>query len=81
MLPLETLERYAAAFRLFYEGNEPSELPKLTPRENLKGLAKRHGEKAPEARFLLKLKSLANISERNRKTLLLMARRLAASKE
>jgi transcriptional regulator with XRE-family HTH domain len=84
---LETLERYAAAFgvplyRLFYEGDEPPPLPKLTPPENLKELAKEEGEKGSEARFLLKLKRvLAKIDERDRKVFLAMAQKLAASEK
>jgi transcriptional regulator with XRE-family HTH domain len=82
---LETLEKYAAAFdvplyRIFYEGDEPPPLPKLTPRENLEELAKQQGEKGSEAKFLLKLKKLlAKIDERDREVFLAMVRKLAAS--
>ena len=84
---LETLERYASAFqvplyRLFYEGKEPPELPKLTPRESLEDLAKMQGEKGEEARFLLKLKkTLAKISEQDRKVFLAMVQKLAANEK
>ena len=84
---LETLEKYAAAFdvplyRLFYEGAEPPELPKLTPRENLEELAKGTGEKATEAKFLLKLKkTLSKIGEADRKVFLAMVQKLAASEK
>ena len=81
---LETLEKYAAAFevplyRLFYEGDEPPELPKLTPRENLEELAKGTREKATEAKFLLKLKKkLAQIGEHDRKVLMAIVQKMAA---
>jgi len=84
---LETLEKYAAAFdvplyRLFYEGAEPPELPKLTPRENLEELAREQGQKGEEARFLLKLKKkLAKIAEPDRKVFLAMVQKMAASEK
>ena len=84
---LETLEKYAAAFdvplyRLFYEGDEPPALPKLTPRENLEEMAKGQGEKATEAKFLLKLKrTLGKIGEADRKVFLAMVQKLAASEK
>jgi len=84
---LETLEKYAAAFdvplyRLFYEGAEPPELPKLTPRENLEELAREQGKKGDEARFLLKLKKkLAKIGEHDRKVLLAIVQKMAASEK
>jgi len=84
---LETLEKYAAAFdvplyRLFYEGAEPPELPKLTPRENLEELAREQGAKGEEARFLLKLKKkLAKIGETDRKVFLAMVQKMAASEK
>jgi len=83
---LETLEKYAAAFsvplyRLFYEGDEPPPLPKLTPRETLEELAEEPGEKGAEAKFLLKLKKLlSKVKERDRVVFLAMARKLAAAK-
>jgi transcriptional regulator with XRE-family HTH domain len=83
---LDTLERYAAAFGvplygLFYEGDEPPPLAKLTPRENLEELAKEPGKKGSEAKFLLKLKKLlAKIDHRDRKVFLAMAQKLAAAK-
>ena len=81
---IETLEKYASAFdvplyRLFYEGAEPPELPKLTPRENLEDLAREQGQKGEEARFLLKLKKkLAKIGEPDRKVLLALVQKMAA---
>jgi hypothetical protein len=81
---LNTLEKYAAAFgvplhHLFYEGDEPPPLPKLTPRKTLKELAKEPGKKGAEARFLLKLeKLLSKVKERDRAVFLAMAQQLAA---
>src|SRR5580700_8482567 len=58
---LETLERFAAAldvplYRLFYEGEDPTTTPHLTPRRSLEELADDEGPSGSEARFLLKLK-------------------------
>ena len=58
---LETLEKYAAAFRvplcqLFYEGAEPPPLPKPAPRKTLEEVAKGPGKKGAEEKFLLKLR-------------------------
>ena len=84
---LETLEKYAAAFdvplyQLFYEGEGPPKLPKLTPRETLEELAREQGAKGEEARFLLKLKKkLAKIGEPDRKVFLAMVQKLAASEK
>jgi transcriptional regulator with XRE-family HTH domain len=84
---LETLEKYAAAYqmplyRLFYEGKEPPQLPKVIPRENLEELAKVEGKRGEEARFLLKLKrTLAKISQPDRKVFLAMVHELAAGKK
>lgn len=84
---LETLEKYAVAFevplyRLFYEGDELPPLPKLTPREDLEELAKEHGEKGSEARFMLKLtRVLTKIGERDRKVFLAMLQKLATGEK
>ena len=84
---IDTLEKYAAAldvplYRLFYEGDEPPPLPKLTPRENLEELAKEQGEKGSEARFLLKLKRmLAKVGERDRMIFLAIVQKLAVSEK
>ena len=83
---LDTLEKYAAAFgvplhHLFYEGDEPPPLPKLTPRKTLKELAKEPGKEGAEARFLLKIeKLLSKVKERDRAVFLATAQKLAAAK-
>jgi transcriptional regulator with XRE-family HTH domain len=80
---LETLERYAAAFglplyQLFYPGDEPPPTPNLTPRKTLEELAGEEGKQGVDARFLLKLKSLAeHIGESDRQVLLSLAKKLA----
>ena len=84
---LETLEKYASAFdvplyRLFYEGEKPPKLPKLTPRETLEELAREKGAKGEEARFLLKLKKkLAQIGEHDRKVLMAIVQKMAANEK
>jgi transcriptional regulator with XRE-family HTH domain len=83
---LKTLEKYAAGFgvplyQLFYEGNKPPPLPKLTPRKTLEELAKEPGKKGAEAKFLLKLKRLlSKVKERDRTVFLATARKFAAAK-
>lgn len=83
---LNTLEKYAAAFgvplyQLFYEGDEPPRLSKLTPRKTLEELAEEPGKKGAEARFLLKLKKLlSKVKERDRAVFLATAQKLAAVK-
>jgi transcriptional regulator with XRE-family HTH domain len=83
---LETLEKYAGAFsiplyQLFYEGDEPPPLPKLTPRKTLQELAEEPGKKGAEAKFLLKLKKLlGKVTERDRPLFLATAQKLAAAK-
>lgn len=82
---LENLERYAAGlgvpmYRLFYDGKEPSPLPKSKPPEDLQELAREQSKKGSEARFLLKLKKrLAKIAEHDRGLFLAMAQKLAAT--
>jgi transcriptional regulator with XRE-family HTH domain len=83
---LNTLEKYAAAFgvplhQLFYEGDEPPPLPKLTPRKTIEELAKEPSKKGAEAKFLLKLKKLlSKVTERDRAVFLVTAQKLAAAK-
>jgi transcriptional regulator with XRE-family HTH domain len=78
--------KYAAAFgvplyQLFYEGDEPPPLPKLTPRKTLEELAEEPGKKGAEARFLLKLKKLlGKVKKRDRAVFLATAQKLAAVK-
>ena len=83
---LGTLEKYAAAFgvplyQLFYEGDEPPPLPKLTPRKTLEELAKEPGKEGAEARYLSKLeKLLSKVKERDRAVFLATAQTLGAKK-
>jgi len=83
---LGTLEKYAAAFgvplhQLFYEGDEPPPLPKLTPPKTLEELAKEPGKEGIEAKLLLKFKGLlSKVKERDRAVFLAMAQKLAAGK-
>ncbi len=83
---LDNLEKYAAAFgvplyQLFYEGDEPPPLPKLTPRKSLEELADEPGKKGAEAKFLLKLKKLlGKVKKRDRTVFLATAQKLAAVK-
>jgi len=78
---LETLERLAVAFevplyQLFYEGNEPPELPNLSKRESLKELVT--GESPKETGLLRKLlQHIRRIDEHDRKLLLSMAQKMA----
>lgn len=80
---LETLERLAAAmeiplYQMFYEGDEPPPLPKLSQRKTTEELAQDHGGDR-ESRFLQKVKRLVSrISEKDRRLLLYMAQKLAS---
>jgi hypothetical protein len=68
-------------YQLFYKGDEPPPLPKLTPRKPLEELAKQRGKKGAEAKFLLKLKKLlSKVTERDRVLFLATAQKLAAGK-
>ena len=79
---LETLERLAVAFevplyQLFYEGNEPPELPNLSKRATLEELAT--GESPKETDLLRKLlQHIRRIDEHDRKLLLSMAQKMAS---
>jgi transcriptional regulator with XRE-family HTH domain len=83
---LINLEKYAAGlgvpmYRLFYDGEEPPQLPKLTPREDLEEVAKEPGKRGSEAKFVLRLKKLlAKIEESDRELFLALVRKLAATK-
>lgn len=83
---LGNLERYAAGigvpvYRLFYEGDEPPPLPKVTP-QDLQELAREEGKKRAETKLFLKLmKPLAKVGEPDRGFFLALAQRLAAAKK
>jgi len=78
---IETLEKLARAlecplYHLFYEGQEPPQLPTLLKRKSSKDLA--WGSTGKEARYLNKFQRLLGKSrERDRKLLLAMAQKMA----
>jgi transcriptional regulator with XRE-family HTH domain len=80
---IETLERLAAAleiplYQLFYEGDQPPELPNLSKRRSTEDLAL-DAEQEKELRFYEKVKRLlTRIDEKDRQLLLYMAQKLAS---
>jgi len=80
---LETLERLASAlelplYMLFYEGDEPPALPKLSKRQSAEELALAEAS-AEERRFLTKVRKLfTKINARDRRLLLFLAQKLAS---
>jgi transcriptional regulator with XRE-family HTH domain len=79
---IETLEKLARAlevplYQLFYDGEEPPELPNLPKRKSADDIA--WGSSGKEARFLHKFRRLmGRIEEPERKLLLYMAQKLSA---
>jgi len=79
---IETLEKLARAlevplYQLFYDGEEPPELPNLPKRKSSDDVV--WGSAGKEARFLHKLRRLmGRIEEPDRKLLLYMAQKLSA---
>ena len=78
---IETLEKMARAlevplYQLFYEGEEPPELPNLLKRKAADGIAWAGSGK--DARFLVKFRRLlGRVDEGDRKLLLYMAQKMA----
>jgi transcriptional regulator with XRE-family HTH domain len=78
---IETLEKMARAlevplYQLFYEGEEPPQLPNLLKRKSPDGIA--WGSSGMEARYLNKLRRLlGKTDEQNRKLILYMTQKLA----
>jgi transcriptional regulator with XRE-family HTH domain len=78
---IETLEKMARAlevplYQLFYDGEEPPELPNLPKRKTADEIAWGHSGK--EARFLNRLRRLlGRIDEGDRRLLLYMAQKMA----
>jgi len=78
---IETLEKLARAlevplYQLFYDGEEPPELPNLPRRKSADEVA--WGSSGKEARLLHKLRRLmGNIKEPERKLVLYMAQKLS----
>jgi transcriptional regulator with XRE-family HTH domain len=83
---LETLVRFAAAldvpfYQLFIAGEEAPSTPHLTPRKSLEELVEEGGTAGHDARFLLKLRTLATrIGQPDREVLLTLARKLATAR-
>lgn len=79
---IETLEKLARAlevplYQLFYDGEEPPELPNLPKRKSSDDVV--WGSSGKEARFLHKLRRvMGRIEEPDRKLLLYMAQKLSA---
>ena len=77
---IETLEKMARAlevplYQLFYDGEEPPELPNLPKRKTSDEIA--FGTKGKEARFLNKFRRLlGKVDEGDRKLLLYMAQKM-----
>jgi len=78
---IETLEKMARAlevpmYQLFYEGEEPPQLPNLPRRKSSDDIA--WGSTGKDARYLNKLRRLlAKTEEGNRKLILYMAQKMA----
>jgi transcriptional regulator with XRE-family HTH domain len=78
---IETLEKMARAlevplYQLFYDGEEPPELPNLLRRKTSDEIA--FGTRGKEARFLNKFRRLlGKVDEGDRKLLLYMAQKMA----
>jgi transcriptional regulator with XRE-family HTH domain len=79
---IETLEKMARAlevplYQLFYDGEEPPELPNLPKRKTADEIA--WGATGKEARFLSMFrKALGQIDEEDRRLLLYMAQKMAS---
>ncbi len=78
---IETLEKMARAlevplYQLFYDGEEPPELPNLPKRKTADEIA--WGSSGKDARFLAKFRRLlGRVDEADRKLLLYMAQKMA----
>jgi len=78
---IETLEKLARAmeiplYQLFYDGEEPPELPNLPKRKTADDIA--FGSSGKEARFLSRLRRLlGRVDEADRRLLLYMAQKMA----
>jgi len=78
---IETLEKLARAmevpmYQLFYDGEEPPELPHLPKRKTADEVA--WGSSGKEARFLARLRRLlSRVEEPDRRLLLYMAQKMA----
>ena len=81
---IETLEKLARAteipmYQLFYDGDEPPQLPNLPKRKSSDDIA--WGSSGKDARYLSKLRRLlARTEEEDRKLLLFMAQKMAGTR-
>jgi transcriptional regulator with XRE-family HTH domain len=81
---IETLEKMARAlevplYQLFYDGEEPPELPNLPKRRTAADIA--WGSSGKDARLLFRLRRLlSRVNQRDRNLLLSMAQRMARQK-
>jgi transcriptional regulator with XRE-family HTH domain len=81
---IETLEKIARAlevplYHLFYDGEQPPQIPNLPKRKSSDDIA--WGSVGKDARFLNKLRRLlSRTAEEDRKLLLYMAQKMAGSK-
>ncbi len=81
---IETLEKLARAmeipmYQLFYDGDEPPQLPNLPKRKSSDDIA--WGSSGKDARYLSKLRRLlGRTDEGDRKLLLYMAQKMAGTK-
>jgi len=81
---IETLEKLARAleiplYQLFYEGEEPPELPSLLKRKTLDDIA--FGSSGKQATYLHKLrKCLSKAAEADRKLIMVMAQKMASGR-
>ena len=77
---IETLEKLARAlevplYQLFYDGEEPPQLPNLPKRKSGDDIA--WGSAGKDARFLNKLRLLSKSDDEDRKLILYMAQKVA----
>lgn len=81
---IETLEKIARAlgvpmYQLFYDGEEPPKLSNLPPRKTAGEIL--FGSEGKNARWLTRLRKLLNqVSERDRKIIMLMAQKMVSAK-
>ena len=81
---IETLEKIASAlgvpmYQLFYDGEKPPKLSNLPPRKTAGEIL--FGSEGKNARWLTRLRKLLNqVSERDRKIIMLMAQKMVSAK-
>lgn len=81
---IETLEKIASAldvpmYQLFYDGEKPPKLSNLPPRKTAGEIL--FGSEGKNARWLTRLRKLLNqVSERDRKIIMVMAQKMVSAK-